>query len=373
MTTESPELDPVVPHAAASRTRWSWLPAARWSVQALCAAFIVLVGVEFARFYDAALSGRAPLPHRPASVESLLPLSAMLGLKQFVLTGKWDDLHPAGLVILLAVLASALIARKAFCSWVCPVGTLSRALERLGARWKLLRRKRGTKPSPLAWAAYVPKYLVLFFFVWSIFGLMDLRAVSAFLASPYNHVTDARMLVFFRHPSGTVVAVIAAFVIGSLFVKHLWCRFFCPYGAFLGLLSWISPQRIVRDASTCTTCKRCTHVCPVQITVHTELRVLTPECTGCLDCVAVCPVDDCLTVGRTGRKGWSPLLVPVLAIAVLLGAWLVARNTGHWESKLPQAEFAKWYRHAMDVGHENDGSGTSDEDTTTGEGASTGE
>ncbi len=362
MSPESEVPDPPLAHAAATRTRWTWLPAARWAVQALCAAFMVLVGVEFARFYDAALAGASPLPPRPAAVEALLPLSALLGLKHWLATGTWDDLHPAGLVILLAVVATALLARKAFCSWVCPVGMLSRGLEWLGARTKLLRRRRRRgQPSRVAWLAWAPKYVILVFFVVSIFVLMDARSVAEFLASPYNHVTDARMLLFFRHPSATVLVVIGAFAVGSLFVRHLWCRFACPYGALLGLFSWASPQRIVRDAATCTTCKRCTQVCPVRITVHTELRVLTPECTGCMDCVAACPVDDCLTVGRTGRRGWSPLLVPAVAIAVLLGAWVLARASGHWTSKLPAEGFAQWYRHAEDVGHERDGARTRDD------------
>lgn len=361
MPLESPE--PVAPaaHDSAYHPRWARLPHLRWGVQLLCAAFMVLVGVEFARFYDHALSGATPLPARPAAVEALLPLSALLGLKHFALTGQWDDLHPAGLVILLAVVLTAIAARKAFCGWVCPVGTLSRALEWLGARTRLLRRRRKRPNRWLAWLAYVPKYLVLGFFAVSIFAFMDARAVEAFLASPYNHVTDARMLLFFRHPSTTALVVIGAFVVGSLFVKHLWCRFFCPYGALLGLFSWASPQRVVRDTATCTNCKRCTQACPVEIRVHEQLRVLTPECTGCLDCVAVCPVDDCLTIARPARRGWSPLLVPAVAIGVLLGAWLVARATGHWRSKSPAAEFARWYQHADDVGHERDGSGPAGE------------
>ena len=363
MTLEPPATPaPQPPHDATSRPHYAWLVQARWGVQVLCAAFIVLVGVEFARFFDQALAGHASLPPRPASVEALLPLSALLAFKRYFFTGAWDDLHPAGLTILLAVVLSAIAARKAFCSWICPVGTLSRGLEWLGARTKLLRRsKRRAQSSRFGWLAYLPKYLVLAFFACSIFVLMDARTVTAFLASPYNHVTDARMLLFFRHPSVTVLVVIGAFVAGSLFVRHLWCRFFCPYGALLGLFSWFSPQGIVRDASTCTTCKRCTQACPVRIRVHTELRVLTPECTGCLDCVAVCPVDDCLTVGRTGRRGWSPLLVPALTIAVLLGAWLGARGRGHWYSKSPATEFAQWYRHAEDVGHDRDGSGVPSE------------
>ena len=321
------------------------LPRLRWVVQLVCAAFVALVGFEFARFHAQAMAGGTPVSARPASVEALLPISALMALRRFVATGQWDDLHPAGLTILVAVIVSAFFARKAFCSWVCPVGTLSRALEWAGGRlgW-MRRRKPSQKKSAFALVGHAPKYVVLGFFLFMMFVVMDVRTVSEFLGSDYNHVADARLLAFFAAPSGTAIVVIGAFFVGSLFVRHLWCRFVCPYGAFLGLVSWFSPQRIVRDEATCTSCKRCTQVCPSAIRVHTELRVLTPECTGCMDCVTVCPVEDCLTVGRPRRQGWSPLLVPVVAIAVLLGAWLAARASGHWYSKTPASEFAERYR-----------------------------
>jgi polyferredoxin len=178
---------------------------------------------------------------------------------------------------------------------------------------------------------------------------MDLPALSAFLVSPFNVTADAALLRFFLHPSVTAIVVIGAFVVGSLFVKQLWCRFFCPYGAFLGLFSWASPQKVVRDPDACIHCERCTRGCPAGIVVHTELRILTPECTGCMDCVAVCPVDDCLTVGRRGRKGWSPAWVPALALAALLGAWMLARTSGHWTSRLPAGGFREAYRQAAEA------------------------
>ncbi|MFN8586169.1 MAG: 4Fe-4S binding protein [Candidatus Eisenbacteria bacterium] len=321
------------------------LPLVRWAVQAVCAAFMVLVGVEFARFHAAALRGDALLPARPATVESLLPISALMALRRFVATGQWDDLHPAGLTVLVAVLVSAFVARKAFCAWICPVGMLSRALEAIGGRLRWMKRRKPSHVKPaMALLAHAPKYVILAFFVYFMFVVMDVRTVSEFLGSSYNHVADARLLAFFAAPSATAIVVIGGFVVGSLFVRHLWCRFFCPYGAFLGLLAWASPQRVVRDPVACTSCKRCTQVCPSAIRVHTELRVLTPECTGCMDCVTVCPVEDCLTVGRPAKRGWSPLWVPALTVLVLLGGYAVARLSGHWRSKLPAAEFAERYR-----------------------------
>src|SRR5512137_1888623 len=120
------------------RARWRnpyrAIPAVRWGVQGLYLAFLLLVGWEFWRFHAQAVGTGPVTAARPPSVESFLPISALVGLKRFVLTGYWDPVHPAGLTILLAAIVGALLARKAFCGWVCPVGTISRALEWLGEK-----------------------------------------------------------------------------------------------------------------------------------------------------------------------------------------------------------------------------------------------
>ena len=36
-------------------------------------------------------------------------------------------------------------------------------------------------------------------------------------------------------------------VVLSVVTKNFWCRYLCPYGALMGLLSMLSPTRIVRD------------------------------------------------------------------------------------------------------------------------------
>ena len=173
---------------------------------------------------------------------------------------------------------------------------------------------------------------------------MPLDAAEAFLASPYNVAADAKMLLLFASPSGTTLAALAGLAILSLVVKHAWCRWLCPYGALLGLASFFSPLLVRRDPATCNDCRACTRACPVEIPVHARLRVLTPECTGCLSCVAACTVPDCLGVARPARRARSPLLLPAVALATMLGAWAIARLTGFWETSLGVEAFRWAYR-----------------------------
>ena len=75
---------------------------------------------------------------RPPGAEGFLPISALISLKYFLLTGIINAVHPSGLFILLAILAVSFLLKKAFCSWLCPIGTLSESLWMLGR--KLFRR-----------------------------------------------------------------------------------------------------------------------------------------------------------------------------------------------------------------------------------------
>jgi polyferredoxin len=318
------------------------LPRVRWAVQLTYLAFVAAVGLEFARFFSQA-TGEGPIAAtRPPAVEGFLPIAALVGLKRFLLTRYWDEVHPAGLTILVAAIATALLARKAFCSWVCPVGTISRMLEWVGAKL-LWRRRWPAVPRaldlPLTWL----KYLLLAFFLWNVVQ-MPAEALQGFLHSPYNAAVDGKMLLFFTQPSTFVLGALGTLVALSLVVKHFWCRYLCPYGALLGVASLFSPVSVRRDPDACNDCRACSRACPAQIPVHARLRVLSTECTGCMSCVAACTTPDCLGVTRRGARAWSPWIVPALTLATMLGCWAVARATGFWESALAPEAFRLAYR-----------------------------
>src|SRR5512140_3786057 len=109
----------------------------RWRL-AFQLGFLVLnvaIGVQFwifVRFFET--GAEAPFLPRPPGVEGWLPIAALLNLKATLLTGELPRLFPAGLVLLVAFLATSLLFRKAFCSWLCPVGTISEWLWKLGRR-----------------------------------------------------------------------------------------------------------------------------------------------------------------------------------------------------------------------------------------------
>ncbi|MEW6219435.1 MAG: 4Fe-4S binding protein [Thermodesulfobacteriota bacterium] len=154
-------------------------------------------GWRFVQFLDWARGESAAFVPRPPAVEGFLPISALVAAKQLLLAGIYDRVHPAGLTIFLAAIAIALVARKGFCGWICPVGFFSHLLEAAGRRLGILVRLPGWLDQLLT----VPKYLLFAFFALIILWQMDLAAIQAFLATSYNLVVDAKMLDFFIAPS----------------------------------------------------------------------------------------------------------------------------------------------------------------------------
>lgn len=296
-------------------------------VQAGFALYFLYAGYVFYRYY-LWISGRShEYVHHLSSVEAFLPIGALTSLKRLFLTSEFDAVHPAGLVIFMAVMLAALLFRKGVCGWVCPVGFCSNLCEKMGRRLGLAF----CLPKWLVMPLSTIKYLLLVFFVYVICFAMNREAIDAFVASPYNLLVDIKMLQFFLHPSTVTLWVLTTLLLFSIVVRNPWCRFFCPYGALLGLLAWSGPTQVKRDETACIQCKRCSGVCPSCIPVYQRNVIRTPECQGCMECVGVCPVKGCLTT-HVSVKRVSPWVVPVWVLVIIWSFWGWAELTGHWHS-----------------------------------------
>lgn len=318
------------------------IPLWRLAVQLLSLGLCLLIGWEFLSFYRQAVSDGPLTALRPPGVEGFLPISALLGFRAFLATGEWDMVHPAGLTFFVSLLASALVFRRVFCSWVCPVGTLSRLLEWGNGKVPALKKAK----APRRWAGAVllsPKYLLLGAVLW-VFGSMPIPAVKEFLGQPYNLAVDANMLRMFANLSFKGWLVFGGLAAFSLVVANGWCRFLCPYGALLSVASLASPFRIGRASEKCTGCGKCSRACGVGIEVAKREAVKSPECTMCQSCVAACPEEGALGVASWFGRGVSPWLVIAGGVGVLLAAYALARATGHWDSALKPEDFRYFYR-----------------------------
>ena len=303
-------------------------------------AFLLLnvwIGVQFYLWVRWAESGGKTLSvSRPAGVEGWLPIQGLMQLRYFLGSGQLPAMHAASFFLFVAFLLMSWLLRKSFCAWLCPVGTLSEYLWKLG---RFILRRNFRLPRWLDLPLRSLKYILLGFFAYFV-AAMSAAAVADFIASPYGLVVDVRMLNFFRYMGGSAAYVLLGLFVASLLVQNFWCRYLCPYGALLGLASLVSPTRIVRSESACIDCAKCAKACPAALPVDKLMQIRSAECTSCLECVAACPAKDALEVRigapAIGRGKRLPSWAVAAGVAIIfIGLVGYAKLSGHWETHLP--------------------------------------
>jgi ferredoxin len=221
--------------------------------------------------------------------------------------------------VLAGLLITVLLIRRAFCGYLCPIGTISDWLGKLGKKIGLPTLR---VPRMLDRVLSLAKYgvlAILLFLTWRASELM-FRGFDPCYALISRHGED---ITFWSY------AVAGAIVVGSLFFSVPFCRWLCPLAAVMNPLSRIALTRVKRDSDTCIDCGKCSRACPMSIPVHEMQQVNVARCTSCLNCVASCPVSakGALYWGAagSGKRRWSQaVLVGVLIVAI--GGVIVAAN-----------------------------------------------
>jgi polyferredoxin len=337
---------------------------------AMQSAFLTLnvwIGVQFilwVRFFES--QGRSSYVGRPAGVDGWLPIAGLMNLRYSLATGHIPGIHPSAMVLFCVFLLASLLVKKSFCSWLCPVGTVSEYL------WKLGRRLFGrslTLPRWLDATLQSLKYVLLGFFAFIVFT-MSIQELGDFLGSPFGIVADVKMLNFFRHIGVAGIAVITILVVLSFFIQNVWCRFLCPYGALMGIVSTLSPVKIRRDEQACIDCGKCNKACPSHLPVDRLVQIRSAECNGCMECIAVCPAENALQLSlppwpesvvdrrlpqatrlRWQRRALKPQVVAAVLAVVFFGLIGAAHVTGHWQTNISRAIYSELVPNADGLEH----------------------
>jgi len=180
-----------------------------------------------------------------------------------------------------------LFGRGLFCGWMCPFGSLSEAMYKLGG---LVGLKRFQGSLPRVWHDRLKwlKYVVFF-------GLLAVSMFSMGLAEVLAEVEPFKttFLVGINNRAWPYGLFVCALLGLSIFIERPYCKYICPLGAALAVPStfrWFGLPR----KQECNSCKACAVGCG-SLAIDADGRIDHRECLHCLDCLVlytdpkVCP------------------------------------------------------------------------------------
>jgi polyferredoxin len=277
---------------------------ARWVVLLV----ILLISTTLGLLHQLLPYGKAPV-----GVDALCPFGGIESAFTLISTGAMiQRIYLSSFILLAAVLITAILFRRAFCGYICPLGTLQEIFSRLGRRiFKRAYRLPAAVDRPARWL----KYVVLVVVVIGSARTADLIIRPYDPWAAYHHLASNELWLEFSWGVGVLIATL----LGAVVFNRVFCKYLCPMGALLGLLSFLSWTRVRRRPETCIQCGRCDQICPVDLKVSSRELVTSPECLDCHECVNVCPVPETLVVETRRRRQIAAGTVLVAVTAIFLG------------------------------------------------------
>ncbi len=275
----------------------------------------------------------------------------------------------------LALLLSAVFFSKLFCSYICPIGTVTEWLGTLGRKAKLNIVLKGNVDRIFRSLKYILLYMTFYFTVTA--SELFCRKFDPFYASFTGFSGD--VVLWYAIP--TIFLTIA----GSFFIRQFWCKYLCPLGAITNIAVYALPAatltllwvlvnsvagliipwpwllgvlcltaflfeattlkflvfpslRITRHDDLCTHCRICDKKCPMAINISTVDLVNHIDCHLCVDCVVKCPEKGALTINKRNLR-WLPATATVIltAISIIIATYYelptISENWGNSNGK----------------------------------------
>ena len=260
------------------------------------------------------------------------PAKIFLDFDPLILVTTLLSAHAAAKAFYLSLITVAvtLVLGRVFCGWVCPLGTLNNVVGSI--------RKRPSDGPVRNWHRLKYYILVILLssslFSMNLVGIVDpisllIRSLSVGIYPAFNYgVRSFFDSIYSLDINGIVSASEAAYslfkrtilsfqqpyfnqavFVGSLFLailalnlieRRFWCRYLCPLGAFLGILSRFSVLR--RSVSEgCTSCGACASVCQGASSPDRREEWRSSECYYCWNCDDVCP-QNAVSFGFGGKR-----------------------------------------------------------------------
>ncbi len=271
-----------------------------------------------------------------------------------------------GVILIICVI----LLGKLFCSFICPIGSISELLSKIGKHFNFNINIPQKADSGLRLLKYLLLFITFFFTLKS--SELFCKKYDPFyaLASGFSY----EVVIIF-----SLVSIF--FVVSSIFSKLYWCKYLCPLSALSNILKhyWIfipigavffflyykgvyikytyvliticaigavielffttrfnlSPFKIIRNHANCTSCNICNKICHQNISITSFKKVNHIDCNLCGDCLYSCPEQKALRLSVINYKWLPAILTVVLTIAgfIFANKWDIPTINEKWGTK----------------------------------------
>jgi polyferredoxin len=292
-----------------------------------------------------------------ADFEAYCPFGGIASLMSKLNMGNMScQMSEVQVLLGIGLIVGAIFFGKLFCSFLCPIGSITEWLGKIGDKFKV----RIEMPNILDRILRSLKYVLLFL---TVYYTMTASELFCKTYDPYFAVAtlfgDGDILLYYAIPALIIT------ILGAIFFRLFWCKYLCPLGAvtnifynvlavggviilyiilnaagmelsliwlvagivLVGLITEVGFKRslflpitkIVRNTDTCTDCGICEDKCPQGIELMKYKKINHIDCNLCSDCVFSCPVKQSLKINNKKTTKYLAPVVTVILIAISLG------------------------------------------------------
>ena len=261
------------------------------------------------------------------SVHAICPLGGLENLWSWIAgQGNIQRILRGTMTLFFFTIAFTLVFGRAFCGNICPFGALQELLGKF-------KKKKVPVSGKIDGISRYLKYIIL------VFITIMAWITASIWVSPYDpwgafaHIWRGWASLD-EYAVGFVILLIVLFT--SVFIDRFFCKYLCPAGAMYGIITKISPSKIMR--SNCSNCGQCSRACPMNIDVAKLDVVKSAECIACNQCAMVCKFKTTDIQMTIFRKGIKPLAFLIITVSIFFGSLFVFNKTGLFRVTVPSLE-----------------------------------
>ena len=285
--------------------------------------------------------------------EAYCPFGGLQALGSYLLNNALScTMTGVQIVMGITLFVAVLLLSKLFCSFICPIGTISEWLGRIGQKYKIQLTIKGTADKILRSLKYVLLFTTLYYTFQS--NELFCKKFDPFFGVTSGFNSDVVLLYS--------ISAILVVLVGAVFIRLFWCKYLCPLGAISNLfkftgffslvlvsylllvkmgleISYVWPLaaaciggylievtrlhgkvfplvKVTRNETSCTGCNLCTRHCHQGIDVAKRSVVKDADCNLCGDCVNVCPESETLQFNKRRNLRYLPHIATVILVLV---------------------------------------------------------